>query len=186
MNKVAQDLGAVKTRFSNPHGLDATHGFVHESTAADIGRIAAVAMRCRLFQRISSSSRHTAPVWRATAAAATACAVTAGSTSGTPAAGSTADVRSGAAQVHVGEDGGDGAGAHSGVGDAGPADGGTLSAGGAVSGSDTGGTRHGRAAEKLIGKVQKQRAVHNATDELSARGFAKTHVRLRSCLYPRR
>ena len=69
MNETARDLGAFDTSFSNPHGLDARGAAVHQSSASDIGRIAATAMQCKLFRRIASSRRHSAVLWRSSAAA---------------------------------------------------------------------------------------------------------------------
>lgn len=192
MNEVAQDTGAVKTRFSNPHGLDATAGFVHESTAADIGRIAAAAMRCRLFQRISAAPRHSAPVWRAAGVgtAAGSAVVPGGDDVGKGSADSPHAAQNPAAAAR--DDAAAGAGQRATVAPAG----GNAGAGDASSDNDServsaaecgssklltsdSGTvgRHGRAAEKLIGKVQKQRAVQVATEDLAAQGFVKSHVR---------
>ena len=68
MNATASELGAGHTLFHNPHGLDSEGA---GSTAADLGKLAAIAMRSRLFRRVSGSCTYQAPVWEATGADST-------------------------------------------------------------------------------------------------------------------
>lgn len=58
MNAKAQELGLTGTRYANPHGLDAVG---HHSSARDMVRLAAVAMRDPVFRSIVAARRARIP-----------------------------------------------------------------------------------------------------------------------------
>ncbi len=60
MNATAAKAGAENTNFVNPHGL---HDDNHYTTARDLGKIAAYAMKNETFRKIVSTKRYTAP-WK--------------------------------------------------------------------------------------------------------------------------
>lgn len=57
MNEKARDLGLVHTHFDNPNGLD---GETHYTTARELARLTAYAMRNETFREIVSTERYTA------------------------------------------------------------------------------------------------------------------------------
>lgn len=57
MNAKAHELGLENTHFDNPHGLDSEN---HHTTARELARIAAYAMRREEFREIVSSTSHSA------------------------------------------------------------------------------------------------------------------------------
>ncbi len=59
MNRKAEELGLLGTRFVNPHGLDAEG---HYTTAADLARLTLAALRNELFAQMVSTYRYSAPV----------------------------------------------------------------------------------------------------------------------------
>lgn len=59
MNSTAQGLGLTQTRFVNPHGLDADG---HESTVADLARLALKITRHPHFRQITSTRTHSARI----------------------------------------------------------------------------------------------------------------------------
>ncbi|MBQ7821732.1 MAG: D-alanyl-D-alanine carboxypeptidase [Clostridia bacterium] len=59
MNEKAQSLGLTDTSFANPHGLDAEN---HYTTAHDLARIAAEAMKNEDFRTIVSTYRYKIPM----------------------------------------------------------------------------------------------------------------------------
>lgn len=69
MNRKAEELGLQNTHFANPHGLDADG---HMSTANDLARLTAYALKNPVFREIVKTERKTAPnpndpwdyVWR--------------------------------------------------------------------------------------------------------------------------
>ena len=58
MNAKAAELGLCDTHFENPHGLD---GEAHYTTAYELAKIAAYALRNEAFARIVSTVKHTVP-----------------------------------------------------------------------------------------------------------------------------
>ncbi len=58
MNRKAEELGAAHTRFANPHGLDQEG---HYTTARDLARIAAYAMRDPVFRELVVSDGYQIP-----------------------------------------------------------------------------------------------------------------------------
>jgi D-alanyl-D-alanine carboxypeptidase (penicillin-binding protein 5/6) len=60
MNEKAAEIGAFNSNFVNPHGLD-THN--HYTTAEDLGRIAAYALRNDVFSKIVSTKQKRIPWW---------------------------------------------------------------------------------------------------------------------------
>lgn len=58
MNETAAKAGAENTNFTNPHGL---HDDNHYTTARDLAKIAAYAMKNETFRKIVSTKRYTAP-----------------------------------------------------------------------------------------------------------------------------
>ena len=58
MNAKAAELGLRDTHFENPHGLD---GASHYTTAYELAKIAAYALRNETFARIASTVKHTIP-----------------------------------------------------------------------------------------------------------------------------
>jgi D-alanyl-D-alanine carboxypeptidase len=58
MNTKAAELGLCDTHFENPHGLD---GEEHYTTAFELAKIAAYALRNETFARIASTVKHTIP-----------------------------------------------------------------------------------------------------------------------------
>lgn len=52
MNRTAANIGLNTTTFMNPHGLS---NHLQKSTAAEVGRMAAVAMRDPLFRKVCST-----------------------------------------------------------------------------------------------------------------------------------
>lgn len=65
MNKRAELLGATDTRFKNPHGLDADG---HYTTARDLAKISAEAMKNPLFEKITGTKTHHISETKASAA----------------------------------------------------------------------------------------------------------------------
>ncbi len=59
MNDTAQRIGCENTHFTNPHGLDNEE---HYTTARDLSRITAYALRNETFKEIVSTQRHTIPL----------------------------------------------------------------------------------------------------------------------------
>ena len=55
MNQTAKKIGATGSRFTNPHGL---HDEEHYSTAVDMARITAYALRCPIFAAICKTKTH--------------------------------------------------------------------------------------------------------------------------------
>ena len=58
MNERAEALGLIDTHFCNPHGL---HDEQHYTTAQDLARLYAAAMKNATFAEITSTARYTAP-----------------------------------------------------------------------------------------------------------------------------
>lgn len=59
MNRKASELGLTHTHFTNPHGLDDPN---HYTSASDLGRITAEALKNPVFARIVSTVRYQVPV----------------------------------------------------------------------------------------------------------------------------
>ncbi|MBR5987202.1 MAG: D-alanyl-D-alanine carboxypeptidase, partial [Clostridia bacterium] len=57
MNQTAVKAGAKNSNFVNPHGL---HDKEHYSTAADLAKITAYAMKCKIFAEIVKTKTHKA------------------------------------------------------------------------------------------------------------------------------
>ena len=65
MNAKAAELGLCDTHFENPHGLD---GAAHYTTAYELAKIAAYALKNETFARIASTVKHTIPASEASPA----------------------------------------------------------------------------------------------------------------------
>ncbi len=59
MNARARELGCEDTHFDTPHGLD---GDTHYTTARDLARITAAALKNDTFRKVVSTERHTIPM----------------------------------------------------------------------------------------------------------------------------
>ncbi len=59
MNRKAADLGLADTAFENPHGLD---GEGHYTTARDLAKLTAYALKDETFRRIASTYKQTIPL----------------------------------------------------------------------------------------------------------------------------
>ncbi len=59
MNKKAEDLGLENTHFDNPHGLDSKN---HYTTAYELGKICAEAMKNEVFAEIAATYKKTIPL----------------------------------------------------------------------------------------------------------------------------
>lgn len=64
MEEHARSCGARCTVFANPHGLDAAEGQPQRSTASDVARIAACALREPLLAKIVNTKKYTCTLWR--------------------------------------------------------------------------------------------------------------------------
>ncbi|NLO24790.1 MAG: D-alanyl-D-alanine carboxypeptidase [Clostridiales bacterium] len=60
MNRKAADIGAINSNFANPHGLDAEG---HYTTAEDLAKITAHALRNPVFARIVATKQKKIPWW---------------------------------------------------------------------------------------------------------------------------
>lgn len=60
MNQKAAEIGALNTNFTNPHGLDSSN---HYTTAKDLARITAYALKHPVFSKIVSTKQKKIPWW---------------------------------------------------------------------------------------------------------------------------